>query len=448
VSAWRVVKFGGAALRDGPLVARSLDVLARYGGERPLVVVSALAGVSRVLERATLAEPAGRRRAWDELRIRHRTLLRQLDLDGELLDRHLYELRGVLEALERFDRRRRDYVLSFGERMSARVVAAALRARGRDAAPLDAFDLGLQSDPLEGGLRREIRARRDELVGALERVPGIPVVTGFLARDRAGDLTTLGWNGSDLTAVWLGEALGAEEVQLWKTVSAVMTADPRRVPAARPLARLGWREAAELALHGAEVLHPGALEPALRARLPVRIRDVERPEAAGTSVEGESQGHGPLALAHRAPLARVEIAPGGAEPAGRALEALLATLVERGIEPYLWTLHEGASVLLPDDPRAHEALAASGTGEIRAQRGLATLAVVGPGAGADASLLHELVAALAAAGVASEPWPLGSPESAVLVVQEADLDRALRRVHAMLFERAPRPAPDVATPPS
>ena len=104
-----------------------------------------------------------------------------------------------------------------------------------------------------------------EVRAALGEIPGIPVVTGFVAVDRGGDLTTLGPNGSDLSAVWFGEALSASEVELWKDVPGFLTADPKVVPAAKPLASIGRTEAIELAIHGAELLHPAALEPACRS---------------------------------------------------------------------------------------------------------------------------------------------------------------------------------------
>ncbi|MEQ1893364.1 MAG: aspartate kinase, partial [Planctomycetota bacterium] len=254
----RVMKFGGASLRDGPAIERSLSVVERAARSgRVLLVVSAQEGVTARLARAAEAAVAGDLAPWDALRVRHRSTLAQLGLASDLLDRHLFELRAILEELKsqaRLDRRMKDYVLSFGERMSARVVAAVLRRFGQSAAPLDAYDLGLTTASREGEgalLAPPTAALRAQL----ESVPGIPVVTGFLANDPSGHLTTLGPNGSDLTAVWFGEAVGAEEVVLWKMVEGFMTADPDVVPEARRIPVLGRDEAVEFAAHGAEVLH-------------------------------------------------------------------------------------------------------------------------------------------------------------------------------------------------
>ena len=111
-------------------------IVREHGGERPIVVVSAHQGVTDLLERSAAAAEEGRV-VWDEVRVRHRTLLRQLGLHGDLLYRHLRDLRAVLEELSsspQWNRRSHDFVLSFGERMSARIVAAALRGEGLPAA--------------------------------------------------------------------------------------------------------------------------------------------------------------------------------------------------------------------------------------------------------------------------------------------------------------------------
>jgi len=294
----RVLKFGGAALRDGNAVRQAVRIVLQHGGDRPLVVVSAHEGVTALLGHAFDRALSGRLE-WDPIRIRHRTLLHQLELAGDFLDRHLFALRAILESVRGGglpERQVRDFVLSFGERMSARVFAAVLRRSGHAATPLDAYDLGLVT---AGGLLSQSAHPRSPIRESLVCIPGIPVVTGFLALDDSGNLTTLGPNGSDLSAVWFGEAVGADEVQLWKNVPGVMTADPRLVPQARKIAELGWMEAAELSIHGSEVVHPAALELACRAGLRLRVRDVGHPSEQGTCIEGGPRNGGFVALAHR-----------------------------------------------------------------------------------------------------------------------------------------------------
>lgn len=283
-----VAKFGGAALRDGAAVRRACAIVAQRVSERPLVVVSAHEGVTSLLDEVAHRAAQGRREE-RAVHIRHRTLCRELGLDPEILRSYLTELSYLLSSIARrgiLTPKDRDAILSLGERMSARIVARAMRDAGVFATPVDAFDLGLVTEGEVGALRPRSDSR-ERVRRSLAEVAGVPVVTGFLARDDRGRLTTLGRNGSDWSASWLAEAVNARELFLWKAVHGVMTADPALVPNARVLARLSWRDALELARRGAEVLHPESIEPARRARIRVCIKNVADPEAPGTLLVDE-----------------------------------------------------------------------------------------------------------------------------------------------------------------
>lgn len=430
-----MLKFGGVGLGDGAAVRRAIELVRSYGGERPIVVVSAHGGVTALLQRAA-ASPAEWREVWDRVRILHRSLLRELDLESELLDRHLRELRGVLERAATEGTREprlRDYVLSFGERMSARVVAAALRAADLPAAPLDAFDLGLVGEQRDGTFRPGLEAG-ERVRRALIGLPGIPVVTGFLATDRAGHLLTLGRSGSDLSAAWIAAAVGAEEVHLWKTVPGVMTADPRLVPEARRVAELGWSEALELGTQGAEVLHPGAVESARRAGTSIWLRDVRAPDGAGTRLCATSGPAGPQVLVHRPLVARGHAALDCTREAGEQSVAVIGRLRERGIEP-LFAQVSGTEiqVLLAEREDLHRAAALAGLEHL--QRGLASLAVVGPGVGADRELAASVLRRAHDLDASVEEAPAGGgPSSRLFLLPASALGRVAQALHAAWFE--------------
>jgi len=446
----RVMKFGGASLRDARAVERSMRLVAREAAAgRVLLVVSAQEGVTAQLEGAAEEAARGDLGPWDALRVRHRSALAQLGLEGDLLDRHLFELRAMLEESRtraRVDRRIRDYVLSFGERMSARIVAGVLRRMGLEASPLDAYDLGLTtaSRKGEGAL---LCAPAAGLRATLEAVPGIPVVTGFLALDPAGHLTTLGPNGSDLTAVWFGEAVQAEEVVLWKAVEGFMTADPDVVPEARRIPVLGREEAVEFAVQGAEVLHAGALEPAARGGIVVRVANVDDPLAPGSRIEGDTPAAGPLGLAHRGTLARLRVTFSLGRDQGAQLSELLGALVEAGLEPErLSFAGRGVEVFLPDTERTL-AFVAGYARHATLERGLASFAVIGRGIGADGALqarVHELARRGA---VPLEPAPGGSARASQAFLTRAEaLPGLLRALHAELFGGAPAEVATSGTP--
>lgn len=288
----RVQKFGGAALADGVGVLRSARLALEEGGARTVVVVSAHGGVTDLLEHtARSAAGAGAAeipRLIEPLRIRHRSLLRELGLAGELCDRLIGELGTLLTAISlggELTPAQLDFAMSFGERLSARIVAATLRGLGSDAVPVDAWDLGLRTDS-NHGQARPLPGVREALGDGLGNVGGLPVITGFLAADQGGNLTTLGRNGTDLTAALVAEALGARELVLWKAMPGVLRGDPRAWAKVSVIPSMSWEEAAEMARAGATVLHPGTVDPLIRARVPLAVRNVEDSKSPGTRIEG------------------------------------------------------------------------------------------------------------------------------------------------------------------
>lgn len=427
-----VHKFGGASLTDGPAVRRVGALLAERVADCPVAVVSAVEGVTSALDRVAHAAAEGR----DELgpvRVRHRSLLAQLELDPEMLNRHFAELatilgairsRGVLAAHER------DHVLSFGERVSARIVAAHLSARGLRAVPIDAYDLGLQSDSNHG--RAKVLAQSAERVrSALARFDGIPVITGFLAADAHGRLTTLGRNGSDLSATLIGEAIGAREVCFWKEVGGVMTADPKLVPNARTLRALSYEEAGELTRHGAGVLHSESVQPLARAAVPGRVLCVRNPSDPGTLVSREGSGAEAVGIACRRNVLLVRIAPDSAD----VRASVSAALARLGLEP----LHLGAAdgallVVTPSSEELARELLPLGS-RISIERDLASVATVGSGS-------PVLDAALHAAGIDIRArWSDGPLVTRVYLLPAAQLALAARALHAAAFEVTVPPEP-------
>ncbi|MBH25930.1 MAG: bifunctional aspartate kinase/homoserine dehydrogenase I, partial [Myxococcales bacterium] len=197
------------------------------------------------------------------------------------------QLRQILEAvghLRECSAQTMDLILSFGERISASVLAELLRIRGVGALYVDARDWMVTDDTFgravvdvaaTGARLAELRARWGERV---------PVNTGFLGRTPDGRTTTLGRNGSDYTASLLAQGLRAAEVIVWTDVSGVMTADPGIVQDAYPIARLSYMEALELANFGARMFHPRTMIPLIESQIPMRIRNTMRPEAPGTRI--------------------------------------------------------------------------------------------------------------------------------------------------------------------
>ncbi len=292
----RVLKFGGTSVGSPLPLRAAVAIVERALQEAPLVVVvSALSGVTDALEAALAGAATGRLDAGrfvGALRERHLALLRAF-ASGRAATRATTEIVARLRALEDLlgdaaasrgaSAAVRAFVLATGERLSAPIVAAALRARHLEATACDAAGL-LRTDAAWSEAAVDFPATRglvDAAIGALP-APALPVVTGFIGATEQGATTLLGRGGSDYTAAVLGWALEAERVEIWSDVPGVMSGDPRRDASARTLPRLSYGEAAALARAGAKVLHPRTLQPLEPLGIPVFVGRTLEPDGPGT----------------------------------------------------------------------------------------------------------------------------------------------------------------------
>ena len=311
----QVMKFGGTSVGDASCITRVAKILSDAARDHAVVaVVSAMSGVTnRLIEAANSAEEGDRERVaqlFDALHEQHRTALNALiDQDGErtrlsaVLEEVLDEGRRLCEGtalLHELTPRTLDTVSSLGERLSAPLVAGALRELGAHSEAIEATEL-IVTDSYHGGaepLMDKTRERSQARLGPLLEQGIIPIVTGFIGATADGELTTLGRGGSDYSGTILGAALDANEVIIWTDVDGVLTADPRLVSDARTIPEISYREAAELAYFGAKVLHPKTLRAVMQAQIPVWIRNSFEPEKTGTKItpQGRSNGGGVKAL--------------------------------------------------------------------------------------------------------------------------------------------------------
>ncbi len=315
-----VLKFGGASLENVRRVVEDIRSVRSDGG-RVVVVASARQGVTDLLGEA-LAHPRSRavhRSVWEKVRDRHPRLppaeRRQLD--------RLRRLFETVEAAPAGDRPLADRVLSQGERLAVHWLASELREAGLPAVPIEADHLGLITDNTYGAslilLDRSRAAVRSGLGRRLNRGE-VPIVTGYFGRSLEGRVATLGRGGSDYAASGIGALIGASRVELVKRHVAVLSADPREVPGARPIPELSYEEAEELAQFGAKVLHPLTIEPARTHGVVLRVRSLEDPSVATTISAGRSDRHNrALSLLRSLRLVRLRV-PGGRQRPGIVAE--------------------------------------------------------------------------------------------------------------------------------
>jgi diaminopimelate decarboxylase/aspartate kinase len=295
-SPWVVMKFGGSSVATVERWQTIAQLVAdrQAAGERPLIVHSALAGVSNLLLELLDAAGAGQHQAvMDTIRQRHVDLALDMQLDPQLLNQQFEELgqlaagiRLVGEVSPRVHAR----VMAAGELMASELGSAYLRAEGVGVSGLDARDLltaRMTSNTSERA--RFLSAVCDfgadpDLQQRLNQTSGVVLTQGFIARSDRGDTVLLGRGGSDTSAAYLAAKLEAKRLEIWTDVPGMFSADPRAVPTARLIRRLHYHEAQEIASAGGGVLHPRCIPPVRRADIPLFLRCTPEPQWEGTVV--------------------------------------------------------------------------------------------------------------------------------------------------------------------
>lgn len=285
-----VMKFGGSSVGDAQRIQQVTEIVRAALPKKPVVVMSAHKGVTDML--LALGDQALHGKIdLEPLRARHVKIIHDLGLNESIMENLIDELASLLQGIsmvKELTSRTRDYVLSFGERLSARTLAAWFTKAGIESTAVDAFELGLSTDS-NFGSASPLPEGDHIMAWNMKRFTTVPVVTGYIGKDKNGDITTLGRNGSDYSATIIGAAIGAEEVQIWTDVDGLLTADPELVPHAFPIALMSFGEASELAYYGGGKLHPYALIPAVRKDIPVRVLNTFRPQSKGTVILNKTE---------------------------------------------------------------------------------------------------------------------------------------------------------------
>jgi aspartate kinase len=297
-----VMKFGGTSVEDPTAINRTAAIVAGRvaAGKQTVVVVSAMAKVTDQLLRAAAAAAKGDRTGAlaisSRLRARHRdtacaliktpadasALTTLIEQKFDSLDEILRGLAAILELTPRIS----DLVVSYGEDLSSRIIAAAFAERAINAAHTDAREVIITDSQFGKAAPLDvlIEKRAAEHLHPHLNNGRVPVLGGFIASNEEGITTTLGRGGSDFTAALLGGALAAEAIEIWTDVDGIMTSDPRVCPDALRVKVISFEEAAELAYFGAKVLHPATILPAVRKNIPVLVLNSKNPTNEGTRI--------------------------------------------------------------------------------------------------------------------------------------------------------------------
>jgi aspartate kinase len=296
-----VMKFGGTSVEDAEAILRTAEIVRgrRERGQKPIVVVSAMAKVTDMLLAA--ASAAGRGDKKGALSISARLRNRHIETTSDLMCGEIFTdveaalqrgfdllddlLRGIA-AVGELTPRTSDNVVSFGERFSSRMVAGAFAQHGLKGVRVDSRECIVTDNHFGKAAPQEaaIEAKLKELVLPLVEAGDTPVLGGFIGATADGITTTLGRGGSDFTAALVGGGLHAEAIEIWTDVNGIMTTDPRICPDALRVKTISFEEAAELAYFGAKVLHPATILPAVQKSIPVWVLNSRNAENEGTKI--------------------------------------------------------------------------------------------------------------------------------------------------------------------
>jgi aspartate kinase len=448
-----VIKFGGTSVGDADRVAEAIDIVAERRHLDPIVVVSALAGVTNDLVAASEAareqKPARVAEIIRAVRQRHEDVAMRLvqqkfdffEAFIKQLDKQIDEIDTILRGialLGEITPRASDKVVSIGEKLSSVLFAYTMMMRNLPAEHVHSEEVVVTDDRFGEAtpdMEATTAAAKKALLPLVER-NRIPVMGGFIGRTPSGATTTLGRNGSDYSAAIVAAAVGAEEVQIWTDVDGLLTCDPRLVPGARVVDRLSFDEAAELAWFGAK-LHPRTLEPAVAANIPVRVLNTHNPASPGTLITRViDAGAGPRSIARKRNVTMVHVTSNKMLGAHGFLARLFGVFEKLGISVDLIATSEVSVSVTVDERQNMEELERKLheiAENVEMLDNQCIVAVVGQNLMADSRVGARILGALD--GICVKMISLGrSGLNLSIVVDDAEADRAVRAIHNALFE--------------
>ncbi len=435
------MKFGGSSIATAGKVLRCVELVAAELARGPVIVVSAhgkttnelIQAAQKALHGEVTVEPV------EEL---HFGLLTELGLDKDLIQPILDELHAFLQGVSLIGEltpRTLDHIMSFGERLSTRIVAAAMTKRGIEATAVNAFEMGMLTDSRHGAAA-PLPGIYPGIAENLRATAGVPIVTGFLGSNAKGDITTLGRSGSDFTASLVGAAVAAEEVQIWTDVSGIMTCDPSLDPTAQSLRRLSFDEASELAYYGAEVLHPSTLVPAIHAGIPVRVLNTMRPEDEGTLILPEPIRTDRYAksIVYKEDVNLIAIASPRLMSAVQILARAFEILTSHEIGVHMATTSEATVSLVTDRNYSGERLEAAMAeleqlGEASVEHEKAIICVIGEELKDRIDVLGRIFGRLTERGIKAKMVSQSASEiNVAFLVDNSEIESSVKALHALI----------------
>lgn len=297
-----VIKYGGTSISSAKDIQNVTKYITTLSKKNEIVLVcSATSGTTddliEISESIKKENKSKAEQLASKIMNRHKQLgkqtIKKSDIRKKLisqLDEDFAELLALIDGmvlLGEVTARSMDYLISFGERLSVKLVSAAIRDTGKKSIPLTGKEVGIVTDSNFGEskpLMDTTRLRVSKTVDGLFSKKTIPVVGGFAGADQHGHVTTFGRGGSDYSATTIGSCMKADQIWLMSDVDGLMTADPKIVKNAKLLKEVSYVEAIEMALFGAKQIHPRTFEPLISKKIPMKIRSSFNVNNEGTLV--------------------------------------------------------------------------------------------------------------------------------------------------------------------
>lgn len=295
----KVIKFGGSSVATPERIKAVINIVKPYSQSDVAIVFSAFGGVTDVLiQLSTLALEgnADYKKKLEEVETHHLNAVRNLisiKNQSSILAQvkiQINELEDVLQGVflvKERTLRTLDYIMSFGERLSAYIISEAMKDAGLAAEYLDARKV-IRTDNQFGYAKVDFDVTNKLIAEHFKFHDALQIITGFIATSESGETTTLGRSGSDYTAAIFAGALKVSSLEIWTDVDGMMTADPRLVKKAFTIPTMSYEEAMELSHFGAKVIFPSTLLPAMAHNIPIWVKNTFRPEVDGTLISAES----------------------------------------------------------------------------------------------------------------------------------------------------------------
>ena len=452
-----IQKFGGTSVQDAEAMRRAIAIVKKHGikrGIRPLVVLSACAGVTNALirigELSLLGKIDQAHKAISDLDQRHFGILHDLHLslrseqEASLALRFIWrEIRTIVRGVELLGEltpKMKDKLLSSGERASTAIFSHALREgiaqKGATVHLFDAREFFL-TDSQFTSARPQVNeiTKQMKLIGKRLSSGAVGVTQGFIGATKRGETTTIGRGGSDFSATIMGVALGAKEIQIWTDVAGIYTCDPRIVRDAYAQPVVAFEDASTMAYFGAKVLHPETIGPAVEAGIPVRVLSSKEPEKEGTTIVTCPTDEIVVAgIAIKRNIILAKLSANKITPQFTTLPVIFDALRSKKIIPLASSISFDNIFLALEASdnysELHEEVDRIAKLEFLSKRGLITL--VGQGLKNNRGIAARLFGALEK--INCEMISYGGAENAIhIVVPEEEVESAAKKIHKEFF---------------